>query len=96
MKRRFILLLALFALVGFATHAFGQSTDAPVTRAAAVKLLIESNDHLRERAEWYRSHMPSVPLFDDVDQSSWYAPYVETAFEEGIITGNLSTNDMSN
>ena len=28
-----------------------------------------------------------MPLFLDTDQRAWYAPYVEAAFQEGIVTG---------
>ncbi len=59
-----------------------------VTRAEAVYRLVESDQRLRERAAEYRSHMPPLPLFHDVPQWDALAPFLEVAFEEGIISGN--------
>ena len=58
-----------------------------LSRSEAVKILVELHPRYRQRALWFSSHMPSIPLFWDVDQSAWYGPYVETAFEAGLITG---------
>lgn len=59
-----------------------------ITRAEAIYRLIESDPELHERAVWYRSHMPPLPLFHDILQWDVLAPYLEAAFEEGIIFGN--------
>lgn len=90
MKNRFILLIALVLLVGFVTQAFAQSavSNTPVTRAGAVALLIEADPVLKTRLQHFVKHLPPMPLFDDVDYQQWYAPYIEAAFEVGIVTGN--------
>lgn len=85
MRWRIIALtLALFPYTG--AFAFGPSPL--ITRAEAVYRLIESDSQLRERAVWYRANMPPLPLFHDVPQWEALAPYLEVAFEEGIIPGN--------
>lgn len=93
MHKRFIALLALVVLVGYATSAFAQviqpQDDArSITRAGAVALFVESNSALKERLKFHIRASHPMPLFDDVAYDQWYAPYIETAFEAGIITGN--------
>lgn len=61
--------------------------SATLNRAEALKVLVLARPELRKRAKWFSRHMPQLSLFADVDQRSWYAPSVETAFEAGIITG---------
>lgn len=64
-------------------------TDArSITRAKTVYRLIASTPRLHGRVQWYRSHMPPLPLFHDVPQTSSLAPYLEVAFEAGLIAGN--------
>lgn len=90
MHKRFLTLLALVVLLGFATKAFGQSValQSPITRAGAVALLVEANPALKSRLEQQIRMRHPLPLFADVSYSEWYAPYIETAFEAGIVTGN--------
>ncbi|MBI2117552.1 sortase, partial [Candidatus Peregrinibacteria bacterium] len=59
-----------------------------ITRAEAVYRVVEYDQRLHERAAWYRSHLPPLPLFHDVPQWDAIAPYLEVAFEEGLIAGN--------
>lgn len=80
----FLIALALFP----STSVFATVPSSFITRAAAVYRLIESDPALRARATEFRSHMPPLPLFHDVPQTSALAPYLEVAFEAGIITGN--------
>ena len=61
--------------------------ENPLNRAEALKVVINLDKTTADRAVWYQSHLPSMSLFSDVDQSGWYAPYIETAFERGIVTG---------
>lgn len=61
--------------------------DAMITRVEVLKVLVEMEPKLRERAQWYSAHLPPIALFPDVDQDAWYAPYLEAAFEAGIVTG---------
>lgn len=59
-----------------------------ITRAEAVALAVDSQSDLKGRLQWYMKNMPPIGLFLDVDKKSWYAPYLETAFEAGIIVSN--------
>lgn len=61
--------------------------DAPLNRAEALKVVLLLQPSLRERATYYREHLPPLPLFWDLDQRQWYASYVEAAFEKSLITG---------
>lgn len=91
MPKRLYLLLAVLLLVGVMTHAFAQdSTPQTISRAGAVALLIEGDPFLKNRFTQIAGHMPPLFLFRDVTQDQWYAPYIETAFEAGIITGNVT------
>lgn len=64
----------------------GRPND-PLNRAEALKLIVVSQEQHRTRADWFKTHMPPISLFQDVNQSVWYAPYVETGFERRLITG---------
>ena len=93
MPKRILLLAALTLLVGLFTRAFAQDAVAPmpnpdstITRAGAVAYVINADATNLPRVEWYAKHMPPIALFKDVDQSQWYAPYLEVAFEQGLIT----------
>lgn len=89
MKHRFLFLAVLVLFVGFVTRAFAQNTTStPITRAGAVALMVEANPALQQRLQHFVKHLPPMPLFDDMDYRQWYAPYIETAFEAGLITGN--------
>ncbi|TSC79027.1 MAG: S-layer domain-containing protein [Candidatus Peregrinibacteria bacterium Gr01-1014_25] len=59
-----------------------------LTRAEAIALLVESQPDLQPALESKRAAMPPVPLFRDVRQHHWYAPYIEVAFEQHLIRGN--------
>jgi LPXTG-site transpeptidase (sortase) family protein len=93
MSKRLLIITVLVLAVGFFTRAFAfadtvlptASADQPITRAEAVALLVNANPAGVERTKWFAAHMP---LFSDVNQTQWYAPYLETAFEQGWITGN--------
>jgi len=58
-----------------------------LNRAEALKVVLELQPRLRERVAYFKQHLPAQPLFYDVDQTSWYAPYVEAGFEAGIVGG---------
>ena len=86
------LAMALYPYIGAFAAEHNQITNNSITnaisRAEAVYRLVESDQRLRERVVWYRSHLPPLPLFHDVSQKDAIAPYLEVAFEEGIISGN--------
>jgi LPXTG-site transpeptidase (sortase) family protein len=91
MRLRFITLAVILLFVGLVTHAFAQEVPvdtSSITRAGAVSLLVESDPGLKSRMQYFAQRLPPMPLFDDTDYSQWYAPYIEAAFEAGIITGN--------
>src|SRR4051812_3539092 len=91
MRRGTALLLSAFLALFFRvpTLRAESGTDSTfITRAGAVSLLVESDSSLHERVQWFRNHMPPVPLFSDVQQKQWYAPYLEVAFERGLIQGS--------
>lgn len=87
------LLAALFlvTLLPVPQAALAESVPPPITRAGAIAVLVEADPVLKARAEWYDAHMPPMTLFYDVEQTQWYAPYLEAAFEAGIIIG-IETN----
>ena len=86
MHKRLLLLVAIVLLVGLCTHAFAQSPQVPgtINKAQAVAVMINANPDTLKRAYWFGSHMPPLPLFRDTDQSQWYSPYLEAAFEKKI------------
>lgn len=96
MAKRLLVFLGILLLLGFVTDAFAAASRAvikplhspSITRAGAIAILVESDPALKLRAQSIAKHMPPLPLFDDVDQNQWYAPYVEVAFENAIILGN--------
>lgn len=92
MPKRFLLLVVLVLAFGFVTRAFAENlaNDAPISRAGAVGLIVEADPALKQRLQHFIKHKPPMPLFTDVDYNEWYAPYIETAFEAGIVTGNDS------
>ncbi|MDD5103583.1 MAG: sortase [Candidatus Peribacteraceae bacterium] len=61
--------------------------EVPLNRAEALKVILSLEGGTKERIAWYQGHLPAMPLFWDMDQAQWYAPYVETAFEKSFITG---------
>lgn len=58
-----------------------------LNRAEAVKVILSMQETSKARVDWFTKHMPPMPLFVDTDQKAWYAPHLEAAFQEGIITG---------
>ena len=59
--------------------------EGPLNRAEALKVLFGLKG--ATRVQWYSKHIPPLPLFADIDQRAWYAPYVEAAFEAKMVTG---------
>src|SRR5690348_13672500 len=91
MKWRISLFLLAFSfIVTASTHAVSSAAGMSpyITRIEAIGLIVESQPPLKQRMEWYKTHMPPLPLFADTQQKQWYAPYVEAAFESGLLSGN--------
>ncbi|MDD5040794.1 MAG: sortase [Candidatus Peribacteraceae bacterium] len=61
--------------------------NGALNRAEALKVILSLDRSTKDRASWYQGNLPSMPLFWDMDQAQWYAPYVEAAFEKSLITG---------
>lgn len=99
MKRRFVQVLALAVLLLQAVEPVfardpmksikvATTPNSTITRAGAVAVIISANASNMPRVRFLAAHMPPLALFRDVDQTHWYAPYIEVAFEQGIVTGN--------
>lgn len=60
---------------------------SPLNRVEALKVILRARGDLDGRIAHYEKKMPPIALFSDVDQAAWYGPYIETAFENGVVTG---------
>ncbi len=95
MSKRLFVVIALVLVVGFFTRAFAYAQELmnpaistePVTRAEAVALLLNANPANLDRVRLAAAAMPPMPLFKDVEQTQWYAPYLEVAFQTGLVAG---------
>ncbi len=58
-----------------------------LTRVEALKVLLELQPKFSSRITWYKKHITPLPLFTDIDNTKWYAPYIETAYEASIVDG---------
>lgn len=58
-----------------------------ISRAEALKVILAAEPTSSAQVSSIRSRMPSLPLFNDINQQSWYAPYVETGFRMGVVKG---------
>lgn len=87
MNRRFLFLAGLCVLLGVATNVFGADQKQPVwiTREGAVAILVESKPEWRPDLAAARANPEPMPLYVDTDQDEWYIPYLEVAFDKGLI-----------
>lgn len=72
---------------GVLDPAFDVRLGAGVNRAEALKIILKSLPEYSSRIEEMRSSMPSLPLFPDVKQREWFAPYTELGFRAGLVKG---------
>jgi LPXTG-site transpeptidase (sortase) family protein len=87
--RRLSVLLVFGLVLGLGSvGVLKAASRTGLTRAETVALLVDSQPQLRNRLQWYIKNMPPLPLYLDANPKAWYGPYLETAFEAGIITGN--------
>lgn len=90
MKR--LVLAVLVASLGVAVlPALAQQPATPppiVSRAELVKALVDGTPVLKNKLMAFEANMPPLPLFYDVPQNNSLAPYIEAAFDQGIVTGN--------
>ncbi len=84
-KRAFAYLQEEGVVQGY-SNGFGMP-NAPLTRIDALKVILIASGKYDDRIAFYTKRMPPIALFSDVDQRQWYGPYLETAFEQGVITG---------
>lgn len=99
MSKRLFLIAVLVLAVGYFTRAFAQElqpASSTISRAEAVALIMNAHPNQLNRARWFASHMPPLSLFSDVDQSQWYAPYLEAAFEQGMINADTQSSFRPN
>lgn len=60
---------------------------ATLNRAEALKVVMGMKAEDKALTDNVRNALPPLPLFGDIDQRSWYAAYVEAAFQRKIVTG---------
>jgi len=73
-----------------AVQGYPDGRGAPTSmlnRVEALKVLLSVRSEDKARVQRIQKHMPPLPLFADVNQKSWYAPYIEAAFEKGMVQG---------
>lgn len=58
-----------------------------ITRAEALKVLLDLHPKYRNRVDYYRTHASALPLFTDVSRSDWFNPYIEVAYEADLLSG---------
>ena len=61
--------------------------DDYVNRAEALKIILKSQNRYASAIEKMQSSLPPQPLFVDVSQQEWYAPYLEVGFKYGLVKG---------
>jgi len=92
-RRRFLLLLLFTVLTFMGTRAYAQeSVERPhdfLNRAEAVTAVLRSEEHYAPQVVWFTANLPKISLFTDTDQNTWYTPFLEVAFLEGIITPTI-------
>lgn len=60
---------------------------ATLNRVEALKVVMGMRTADRDLVTSLQRNLPSLPLFGDIDQRSWYAVYVEAGFQRGIVKG---------
>lgn len=64
--------------------------ERPIRRNEAVKLLVSAQfdqNSIAQSLDWHMNEGHSYASFVDVPTDKWYAPYVEMAYQNGIIGG---------
>lgn len=61
--------------------------DYPLNRIEALKVILIAQGSFDARIKHFTDNTPPIPLFSDVDQTQWYAPYIEAAYEKRAVTG---------
>jgi LPXTG-site transpeptidase (sortase) family protein len=63
-----------------------------INRAEALKIIITSEPTLRTYIPRVSSSLSPIPLFPDINQQAWYAPYVEISFRANLAKGYSDGN----
>lgn len=58
-----------------------------INRAEALKVILLNQSSMASEVSLMSRSLPAVPLFSDVVQSAWYAPYIEVGFKHQLIKG---------
>lgn len=58
-----------------------------VNRAEALKVILMNQASMAPEVSAIARSMPPVSLFSDVEQTAWYAPYIEIGFKHQLIKG---------
>ena len=61
--------------------------NSPLNRVEALKVILKAEGSFDTRIAHFAKNTPPVPLFTDSDQTQWYAPYIEAAYEKQIVKG---------
>jgi LPXTG-site transpeptidase (sortase) family protein len=59
----------------------------PVNRAEALKVIMKANPQFASQLSTLSQSVSSIPLFSDMNQSAWYAPYIELGYSLSIVKG---------
>jgi LPXTG-site transpeptidase (sortase) family protein len=59
-----------------------------LNRAEALKVILKSQLQYAADLAAISGKMPELPLFPDVNQKAWYAPYIELGFRKKLIAGD--------
>lgn len=58
-----------------------------INRAETLKVILRTQPKFQSSLGTAAASLPPLSLFPDVDQTAWYAPYVELGFRSKLITG---------
>ncbi|MEQ1849710.1 MAG: sortase [Candidatus Peribacteraceae bacterium] len=58
-----------------------------VNRAEALKVIMKANPQYSGELAALRQTVSTIPLFPDMNQSAWYAPFIELGYNLGIVKG---------
>lgn len=59
----------------------------PVNRAEALKVIMKANPQFSGELSALSQNVSTIPLFSDMNQSAWYAPFIELGYNLGIVKG---------
>jgi len=69
---------------------FSDGTVQPgklLSRVEGLASVLRMREQYAPQVVWFTENLPAMPLFTDMKQEEWYAPYVEVGFLEGIVKG---------